>query len=218
MTATAPRSAAATIVWLGAAVSVLAAGPEANPLSIELGDGSSVGDYTLTWLGKPALASAPIGLNTAHGWCDVPSGCLKLAATTNSTGSDALGSFHRSALHWTGPPPLTLETAFRTYSSRPIVVFEAGFPAGVPESAIKLETVDNGTEVRISPQTAFPAWRSGPGPDALLLGAGGNEKDQDGLASLSWQDLGNGAAENAFLAPFHAFKMIILPRHARDKT
>jgi hypothetical protein len=145
------------------ALEPLVAGSEANPLSIELGAGSSAGDYTLNWLGKPALASAPcIGLNTAHGWCDILSrGCLKLAATTNSTaGSEALGNFHRSALHWTGPPPLTFQTAFRTYSDRSIVVFEAGFPAGVPESAIKLETLDNGTEVRISPQTAFPAWKS----------------------------------------------------------
>lgn len=183
------------VCWLmGAALllhsTLLDAGSLVNPMSIELGTSHSAGDYTLTWLGKPALASAPIGINTASGWCDAASGCLKLAKTIATTGSDALGSYNRSALHWTGPPPLTLETSFRTYSDRPIVVFEAEFPSGIPESAIKLESLDNGTEVRISPQTAFPAWKSGAGPDALLLGAG----DKEGLASLSWQDLGNGFA------------------------
>ena len=40
---------------------------------------------------------------------------------------------------------------------------------------------------RISPQTAFPAWRADPGPRGLLLGG-------DALASLSWDDIGTGQA------------------------
>lgn len=243
-----------------------------NPLGIVVdGDGS----YRLTWAGKAALSSAPVGLNTASGWCAVGD-CLKLDKKTSADGADALGAFHRTALQWSGPDQLTFVTAFRVYSDRPAVVFEAEFPSGVQNSSIPLEHVQSSAElsspehpaagglscsvslmkqlsvtkcelgqtfgcfdnnnsmwvddgcrgefmcngvkgvecdsttggtghpklrqfctctrsfsgVNIAPQTAFPAWQSGAGPDALMLGAGGIDE----LASLTWDDIGNGQA------------------------
>ena len=244
-----------------------------NPLGLTVeGDGS----YRLSWAGQSALNSAPVGLNTANGWC-AAGDCLTLSRKTTADGVDVLGAFHRTALYWAGPEPLTFVTAFRVYSDRPAVVFEAEFPSGVLNSSIPLEHVPSsgdrsstqrawtaqsssctvslmrqvsvakcelgqtfgcfnsnnsmwinggcrgvfmcngekdvqcesttgGTShpnlrqfctcapsfagVNIGPQTAFPAWQSGAGPNASMLGADGSGE----LASLTWDDIGNGQA------------------------
>eukprot|EP01050_Picozoa_sp_SAG11_P052338 SAG11_NODE_30261_length_302_cov_1.280788_1_plen_89_part_01 len=67
------------------------AGDADNPLGITVDDEG--GSYRLTWMGKAALSSAPVGLNTAAGWC-AAGDCLKLESKTTADGEDVLGAFH----------------------------------------------------------------------------------------------------------------------------
>ena len=101
----------------------------ANPMTISVTAG---GAYTLAWLGRPALASAPVGLQTASGWCDTASHCLRPAgAVQRSVGQDNLGKYSRTAVSYSRAGHPLIETAFRVYSESPLVVFETQFPAGV---------------------------------------------------------------------------------------
>ena len=170
-----------------AAMSLTAATAAHNPLLLNVaGDGS----YGVALRSKsggtplPLLASAPLGVQHAGAWCGA--GCLKLAdqgAPPPADGQDQLGQFTRTAHRWLGPDGLAVETAFRTYADRPLIVFEAAFPTGLRNSSIPSGKVSGG--VRIAASTSFPSWRA----DAkghLLAG--------DELGTLSWGDLGNGEA------------------------
>jgi len=165
-------------------------GLPANPMTISV---APDGAYTLEWHGRPALASAPVGLQTNSGWCDTASHCLRPAgAVQRNVGQDSLGKYTRSALSYTRVGRPLFETAFRVYADSPVVVFEARFVTGVANASIPVELEAAGEEqgefaARISPQTAFPAWRADAGPRGLLLGG-------DAMASLSWDDIGTGQA------------------------